>query len=108
MLSAAPDRTNSLDVICLFLSFISREQQFKPAVQEEIYKIFSQASRLVANPKDIDDDLLPGSIDLALQLKSHPDFQNILGAVTNSNAINSEMARQLLEVMKPTGQYCRS
>lgn len=101
MLSATPDRTSSLDLVRFVLSLISRNQILKASMQEDVFKILNQASRLANNPQDISDDLLPESIDLALQLRLHPDIQSIVRTVPDSNAITAEVANNLLEVMKP-------
>lgn len=100
MLSATPDKDRSLELIKLILSYVSQDQNVPDSVQRHFIQVVEQAKRLANDPRDVSEDLIPESIDLALEMKMANDFSSEINNVSDFNKITPALASRLLQSMK--------
>jgi hypothetical protein len=106
MLAAASRDVVYLSLFKLVLSLRQmQEQRIPQPLEEQFNKIVNQAKQLAASPNQIQGDLFPEAIDLALEMRSVGDIARDVDAIDSLDSLTPQLAKSILEKMEAHPVY---
>lgn len=106
MLVSARKGSDTLGLVKLALSLISAEDKNIPSsLVDHFNVVIAQAKDLAIQPTSVPDQVLPESIELAIEIKNIKDLSNDLNGITNLENITPDLANSLLRQMEKHAVY---
>lgn len=106
MLAATPQNSQSLELVKLVLSLISSgNDQIPEPLKQHASLVFSQAKSLAEKPSSVTVDILPESINLALEMRLIDELSKEMEEVSDIESITPALANRLLTTMESRSVY---
>jgi len=106
MLAAAPSRNNLLELIRLALTMVSSDQKNIPeSLKQHVYVVLKQAIQLAEAPKQVTGEILPESIELAIEIRDEKNLTSDIDSLADFDNITPDLAYRLLQRMETHSVY---
>lgn len=102
MLAAAPDRTQTLELIRTLFELIQKNTAIPQALKTHLIEVIQQARVLSHDPSSVHGDIFPEAIRLALSMRGSAELADDLEKITSFDSINTDLATRVLSEMQQT------
>lgn len=97
MLAAAPQTESKvLHLFCLALCLASRGENIPQGLKDYFDSIVSQARILARDASAVKEQIMPGAIQLALEMRRHKDFSSAMDNISDVNMVTPEVANKIM------------
>jgi hypothetical protein len=96
VLSAAKEKTPSLDLVRLILSLANQHQEVPDVLRRHLMDVIAQARQLAGDPSSVKGAVSPEAVALARQIRAQSNLAAVVNQITSFDSINSELASSVL------------